>query len=84
VTTQSGSRGDSSAPEAEDVVHDVTVYLLEKRDDLTAIPGKAYFLTAVRNGALRWLLYAWSRRTVVMDHPEDHPENLVANESREG
>lgn len=56
--------------DAEDVVHDVTLYLLEKRDFLTDIPGQAYFLTAVRNGALRVLVYAWHRYVVAMD-PED-------------
>lgn len=52
---------------AEDVVHDVTVALLEKRDYLSRAPGEAYFLTAVRHGALRKLLYAWARYTVAMD-----------------
>jgi len=56
--------------DGEDVVQDVTMYLLEKRDYLTALPGKAYFLTAVRNGALRLLIYAWHRYVIAMD-PED-------------
>ena len=34
------------------------------------MPGKAYFLRAVRHAALRRLLYAWRRYTVFLD-PED-------------
>ena len=45
-------------------------YLLEKREYLTAVPGKGYFLRAVKHAALRRLLYAWRRRTVFLD-PED-------------
>ena len=55
--------------EAEDVVHDVTLYLLERRDYLRAVPGAAYFLTAVRRTALR-RLQAWSSRHVVAMDPE--------------
>jgi DNA-directed RNA polymerase specialized sigma24 family protein len=62
--------------EAEDVVHDVTLYLLEKRDYLRDAPGAAYFLTAVKNGALRRLLYASHRYTVFVD-----PETLVLIEA---
>jgi DNA-directed RNA polymerase specialized sigma24 family protein len=61
--------------EGEDVVHDVTLYLLEKRDYLRDPPGAAYFFTAVRHAALRRLLYAWSRCVVAMD-----PETLVIAE----
>jgi hypothetical protein len=45
----------------------VVCYLLEKREYLTAVPGKAYFLTAVKHTALRRLLYAGARYTVFMD-----------------
>jgi hypothetical protein len=45
-------------------------YLLEKREYLTAVPGKSYFLTAVKHTALRRLRYGWHRFTVFMD-PED-------------
>jgi len=61
--------------DAEDVVHSVVVYLLERRDYLTAPPGEGYFLTAVRNTALRSLLYAWARFTVFMD-----PDDLIVAE----
>jgi hypothetical protein len=61
--------------DAEDVVHDVTLYLLAKRDYLTAAPGAAYFLTAVKHTALRRLLSAWVRLVVAMD-----PEDLVTAE----
>lgn len=61
--------------DAEDVVHDVTLYLLEKRPYLKDAPGRAYFLTAVKHTALRRLLYAWSRYVVAMD-----PETLVLAE----
>jgi Sigma-70 region 2 len=37
--------------EAEDVVQDVALYLVEKRDYLRDPPGEAYFLTAVKNSA---------------------------------
>jgi hypothetical protein len=53
--------------DAEDVVQDVTLYLLEKRGYQRAVPGPAYFLTAVRKAALRRLVYAWSRYVVAMD-----------------
>jgi hypothetical protein len=56
--------------EAEDIVQDVVTYLLEKRDYLTAVPGKAYFFQAVKHTALRRLRYAWHRYTVFLD-PED-------------
>ena len=52
--------------DAEDVVHDVMLYLLEKRDYLRDAPGAAYFLTAVKNTALRRLLYAWARYVVTV------------------
>ena len=58
--------------DAEDVVHDVTLYLLEKRDYLRDAPGRGYFLTAVKHTALRRLLYAWARLVVAVD-----PETLV-------
>ena len=59
--------------DTEDVVHDVTLYLLlEKRDYLRDAPGEAYFLTAVKHTALRRLLYAWARYVVVVD-----PETLL-------
>src|SRR5439155_16839520 len=58
--------------DTEDVVHDVTLYLLEKRDYLRDAPGRGYFLRAVKNTAVRRLLYAWSRYVVAMD-----PETLV-------
>jgi hypothetical protein len=38
------------------VVQNVVLYLLERRDYLRAVPGRAYFITAVRNGALRLLI----------------------------
>ncbi len=44
--------------DAEDVVHDVVTWLLEKRDYLPRTPGAAYFFTAVKHTALRRLLYA--------------------------
>lgn len=53
--------------EAEDVVHDVALYLLEKREYLKDAPGEAYFLTAVKHTALRRLRYAWRRCTVLLD-----------------
>jgi hypothetical protein len=56
--------------EAEDVVHDLTLYLLEKRDYLRFPPTANYFLRAAQHGALRKRLYAWARFTVAMD-PED-------------
>jgi hypothetical protein len=56
--------------EAEDIVHDVVTYMLEKREYLTAVPSRSYFLRAVKHGALRRLRYAWHRYTVFMD-PDD-------------
>jgi len=53
--------------EAEDVVHDVITYLLEKRDYLPHTPGARYFFTAVKHTALRRLLYAWARYVVAVD-----------------
>jgi len=44
--------------DAEDVVHDVVTWLLEKLDYLPRTPGAAYFFTAVKHTALRRLLYA--------------------------
>lgn len=61
--------------DAEDVVSDVVLFLLRKRVYLKAHLGPAYFLTAVRNGALRKRLYAWARYVVAMD-----PEDLVIAE----
>lgn len=52
---------------AEDVVHDVAVYLLAQREYLRVVPGPAYFLRAVKNGALLQLQSAWRRRVVAMD-----------------
>jgi hypothetical protein len=64
----------------EDVVSEVVTYLLEHRDFLRQPPPPRYFLTAVRNTALRRLLYAWSRYVVAMD-----PEDLVlAEQAMEG
>lgn len=60
---------------AEDVVHDVVLYLLEKRALLKDAPGRGYFLTAVKHGATRRLLYAWERLTVRMD-----PDALIIAE----
>ena len=62
--------------DAEDAVHDVTAWLLEKRDYLRDAPGAAYFLTAVKHTALRRLLYAWARLVVAVD-----PETLVIIEA---
>jgi hypothetical protein len=60
---------------AEDVVHDVTLFLLAKRAHLKDTPGRRYFLKAVKHAALRRLLYAWERTTVAMD-----PDDLVLAE----
>jgi hypothetical protein len=73
--TLSGSPSRSSAPRRKTSCRTSPRTLLEKRDYLTAIPGKAYFFTAVRNTALRRLLYAWSRYVVAMD-----PGDLVIAE----
>src|SRR5262245_29858352 len=53
--------------EAEDIVHDVVTWLLEKRDYLPHTPGARYFFTAVKHTALRRLLYAWARYVVAVD-----------------
>jgi hypothetical protein len=60
---------------AEDVVQDVTLYLLEKREYLQRPPGETYFLKAVTRAALRTLLNAWARYRVAMD-----PQDLVIAE----
>jgi len=60
---------------AEDVVHDAAVYLLVQREYLRFVPGEAYFMKAVRHGALRQLRSAWHRYTVAMD-----PVDLVLAE----
>ena len=61
--------------DAEDVVQDVALYLLEKKDYLTKVPGPAYFYTAVSRTAKRRHLYAWTKYVVAMD-----PETLVLAE----
>jgi hypothetical protein len=61
--------------EAEDVVHDTTLYMLEKRDYLQPPTLKAYFFRAVWHAALRRRLYFWARSVVAMD-----PEALVLAE----
>lgn len=68
---------------AEDVVHDLVLYLLEKRDYLRFPPNEAYVLRAVKHGALRKLIYGWHRYTVAMD-PEDLAiaEQAMAREGR--
>ena len=55
---------------AEDVVHDAAVYLLAQRDYLRFPPNEAYFLRAVKHGALRVLQAAWHRHVVAMDPVE--------------
>jgi sigma-70-like protein len=47
--------------EAQDVVHDVFVYVLEKRRYIRQVPGRAYLFTAVRHAAIRRFVRYWSR-----------------------
>lgn len=63
--------------EEEGVVQDVVLYLLEKRNYLKTVPGKAYLLRAVKHTALRRLLSAAARYTVFMD-----PESLLIAERK--
>jgi DNA-directed RNA polymerase specialized sigma24 family protein len=56
-----------SRAEAEDIVSEVMLYLLEHRDFLKAPPGRAYFFKTVTNAARRRHLYAWARHVVAMD-----------------
>jgi hypothetical protein len=60
---------------AEDCVQDVVVYMLEKRDLLTAPPNKRYFFKAVTHGAMRRHRAAWAKYVVPLD-----PEDLVLAE----
>jgi hypothetical protein len=57
---------------AQDIVQDVAVYLIEKRDYLRWVPGPPYFYAAVKHTALRSLNYSWAIHTVFVD-----PQTLV-------
>jgi DNA-directed RNA polymerase specialized sigma24 family protein len=61
--------------DAEDVVFEIFLALLEKRAFLPRCPGVGYLLTAARHQALRRRLYAWERARVAMD-----PQVLVLAE----
>jgi hypothetical protein len=61
--------------DAEDVVHDTTIYMLEKRDVLRPPTLKQYFFQAVWNAARRRRLYFWARYVVAMD-----PDDLILAE----
>lgn len=63
------------AADAEDILQNVTLYLLEKRDYFYVAPGATYFLKAVRHTARRVRHYAWARYRVAMD-----PADLVLAE----
>ena len=55
--------------DAEDVVSEIFLTLLEKRAFLPRCPGVGYLLTAARHQALRRKLYSWARLVVAMDPP---------------
>jgi DNA-directed RNA polymerase specialized sigma24 family protein len=56
--------------EADDVVSEVFLTLLEKRAYLRRHPDVGYLLLATRHTAIRRHLYAWAKRVVAMD-PQD-------------
>jgi DNA-directed RNA polymerase specialized sigma24 family protein len=52
---------------AEDVVQDVFLYLIERRDELKQVPTIGYVLKAVRHAAYGRLRLASYQRTVMVD-----------------
>lgn len=60
-----GANGDS-----EDLVQDVTLYLIERQDYLSQPPSKAYLFTAVRHAVMNRFQTSYVQRTVLADTQE--------------
>lgn len=71
--------------EAQDVVHDVFVYLLERRRHLKQAPTRGYLFVAVRHASIRrWVRY-WSRVTLMCRVEEyQNAEQLLARDEPDG
>jgi DNA-directed RNA polymerase specialized sigma24 family protein len=70
--------------EAEDIVHDVFLYVFERQHYLTQLPTRGYLLTAVRHAALRRFIRYWSRVVLSPTLDELHSaEALLADDEPE-
>jgi hypothetical protein len=60
-----GANGD-----AEDLVHDVVLYLIERLDFLAQPPTRAYFWMSIRHAVQAWRRSSYVARTLWADHHE--------------